>query len=128
MSLMLPMNQKSQILLKEIRQALKIVWFIYSLLGIMVIFISTSFSEGTVLNITPTCFSVKYFNSECHFCGMTRAFINIGKLNFFEALKLNKGSIFLFIVILANSLLFIKHATFNLTKYFIKNQFIKTNF
>lgn len=78
-------------------------WGSIALLFITIIF-PLFFDSNTVLEATPTCYSVARFNKECSLCGMTRAFIEITNLNLKTATLLNRGSIPLFLIILLNSI------------------------
>ncbi|WP_131538434.1 DUF2752 domain-containing protein [Pedobacter nototheniae] len=96
--------------------AFKIVWIIISALAIFII-LSSKFVNPDYFKLIPVCTS-KLNNQTCSFCGMTRAFIQIGALNFKEAFVLNKGSIFLFIAMLLNSLVFFAYSIFKLINHF----------
>jgi hypothetical protein len=91
---------------KDLREAVKIVWIIYSALILLVILI-TFFSPETLYKISPVCYSISMYGLECFMCGMTRAFIEISGGNFFNAYNLNRLSIFLFSVLLINSAVFV---------------------
>lgn len=78
-------------------------WGSIALLFITIIF-PLFFDSNTVLEATPTCYSVARFNKECSLCGMTRAFIEITNLNLKTATLLNRGSVPLFLIILLNSI------------------------
>jgi hypothetical protein len=78
-------------------------WGSIALLFITIVF-PLLFDSNTVLEATPTCYSVSRFNRECSLCGMTRAFIEITNLNLKAATLLNSGSIPLFLIILLNSI------------------------
>jgi len=122
------MNQQHEILFKEIKQAFRVVWIVISIAGLFTILIATFLNKETILHISPTCVSIKYFHKECFLCGMTRAFLDIGRFNFFDAYLLNKGSVFLFFVIMVNSILFITFNVVNIRRYLIKSQFNKSIF
>lgn len=96
--------------------AFKIVWIIISILAILII-LASKFVSPDYFKLIPTCTS-KLNNETCSFCGMTRAFIQIGALNFKEALILNKGSIILFLTMLLNGFLFFAYSTFKLINHF----------
>lgn len=90
-----------------IQNEIKIVWAIITFF-ILVLFISLFYFKGTsILTYTPTCYSVKMYNKECSLCGMTRAFVKISELKFYEAYKLNNGSIALFSIMIFNCFLFV---------------------
>lgn len=100
------MNGKNQTSKQEQKTALQIVWGIISLVTISVIAIALFADSRTILNHSPQCMSKSQFNVECPFCGMTRAFIEIGKGNFHQAYLLNHGSLALFLSFLVNSVIF----------------------
>ncbi|MRX77517.1 DUF2752 domain-containing protein [Pedobacter petrophilus] len=96
--------------------AFKMVWIIISLLMIIII-LSSKFLNPEYLKLIPQC-SAKASHDTCCFCGMSRAFIQIGLLNFRDALVLNRGSIILFVSMLLNGLFFIAFSTFKLINHF----------
>lgn len=105
------MNQKLPIL---------IVWIIVSLIILIVILISFFIDRQIILKIIPTCISKRQFNTECSFCGMSRAFIEISNGKLKNAYNLNKGSIYLYSVLLLNSIIFIMFSL-----YFINSKLNK---
>lgn len=122
------MTQQYHIFLVELKQAFRIVWYIISLIGLVILFAALFMKHDLVLSITPTCASIKYFNKECILCGMSRAFLEIRDLRFFEAYQLNRGSIFLFLFFCANSIIFITFNLINTIRYLKKFQFYKSIF
>jgi len=106
---------------KEIRAAFKIVWIIYSAIALLVIAI-TVFSAGTLHEISPVCLSKSLNGEECFMCGITRAFVEISEGNIINAYILNKLSIFLFSVMLLNSILFILYTVKKFGSLFYKKR------
>ena len=94
---------------KDLRDAIKIVWILYSALILIVILI-TIFSPETLYKISPVCYSVSLYGVECFMCGMTRAFVEISDGNFQNAGTLNSLSIYVFGLMAFNSILFIFYA------------------
>lgn len=94
---------------KDLRDAIKIVWILYSALILIVILI-TIFSPETLYKISPVCYSVSLYGDECFMCGMTRAFVEISDGNFQNAGTLNSLSIYVFGLMAFNSILFIFYA------------------
>lgn len=111
------MNPHSRIVLKEVKQAFKIIWWIFSIAGLIIVFVSVFLKHDLVLSISPTCVSMKYFNKECILCGMTRAFLEIGDLRLALAYHLNRGSIILFLLFCVNSIVFITFGFINSIRY-----------
>jgi hypothetical protein len=97
----------------ELKNAIKIVWYFFSMIFILIILV-TLFKTKEF--ITIQC-EYKLKGNECSFCGMTRAFFEISKLNFQKAYCLNRGSIFLYILIILNTII--------ITITLIKNQLNK---
>lgn len=91
---------------KDLREAIKIVWILYSAL-ILIVILLTIFSPETLYKISPVCYSISMFGTECFMCGMTRAFIEISGGNFSNAYDLNRLSLFLFSASLINSAILI---------------------
>lgn len=85
----------------DVVKAIRITWIIIGIIGCSAIIIS-GFLNPIHLKFVPICPSLS-IKRECILCGMTRAFIKIGNLNFKAAYLLNKGSIFLYIGILLNA-------------------------
>lgn len=122
------MNQQFSTSSIELKRSIRIVWYIFSIVGLIVVFVSVFLKPDVVLNLAPTCASVKYQNQECILCGMTRAFIEVGDLKFAMAHHLNRGSIFLFLLFSANSLAFITFCLMNSIRCTRKHSIIKFNF
>lgn len=100
--------------LREINDAFKIIWMVITLLTTLLILIPFIVDRDKILNNTPVCISMSKYNVECALCGMTRAFIEISNGNFVKAYSLNKGSPFIYIAFLSNSLIFILNSMYYL--------------
>jgi hypothetical protein len=98
---------------KEIR----IVWKIFSLLILFFLIALFSINNNTLYSLSPKCTSVSLYNEQCILCGTTRAFIEIKKFNFNNAYLLNRSSIFLYFMLIFNTLFFIN----SLKKKFYEN-------
>ncbi|MCX6248813.1 MAG: DUF2752 domain-containing protein [Bacteroidetes bacterium] len=101
---------------QERKAALLIAWAILSVLAIFILLFPLVADKETVLRASPVCISKSQFNTECSFCGMTRAFIDITNGSFSAAWSLNKGSLFLYSLFLVNSILFLIFSVHRLFK------------
>lgn len=90
---------------KSFVKALKSAWIVYSAIGLLSMLAAVLIHPKTLLKITPTCYSVKQFGKECFMCGSTRGFILAGHGKFSEAMQMNKLSLVLFFIIIANTFL-----------------------
>jgi hypothetical protein len=114
------MNFWNFIHINNIKFELKLVWTIISVVSIFFFVSLFVFDKNNILDFSPICKSVELYNVECLLCGMTRAFIKCSEFRFTEAYKLNNGSIFLYTLLLFNSLFFITKTIF--FKFKISNQ------
>lgn len=87
--------------------ALTAVWWIVSLLTIALLVLSFAGPDDLLLRSSPVCTSLSRYQAECWFCGMTRAFLAIGNLDFSDAWSLNRLSIPLFLGLGVNSLFYL---------------------
>jgi hypothetical protein len=111
------MNQQFQISTTEIKRAFHIVWLVFSIVAFVIVMVSIFVNNHAVLSMSPTCASMKYLNKECILCGMTRAFIAIGDFRWSAAYQLNRGSILLYLLFCANSVVFITLSLMNKIHY-----------
>ena len=88
---------------KELINALKIIWILSGITTILVVLAIMIVPTHWILESIPIC-EYKALNKKCFMCGSTRAFIEILKFNFLEAYRLNKISIYLFFLLLINTL------------------------
>lgn len=79
----------------EFISAIKIVWVISAVISALIILISCFTPSGFVLAQLPTC-QAKAAGGTCFLCGTSRAFFEIGNLEFNKAFQLNRFSIYLF--------------------------------
>lgn len=86
-------------------KAFKTVWIIYSVTGFLTLLAALIIPGNMLLNATPVCYSVRQFGKECFMCGSTRGFILAGRGKFTEAMQMNKLSLVLFFLIIANTFL-----------------------
>lgn len=91
---------------EDLKKVLLIVWTIISIILTIIILSPFFFNKQTILELAPTCLSVKQFNVECAFCGMTRAFIEIINLNFNKANTFNGISLYLYFSFLLNTIIY----------------------
>ena len=99
----------------EYKNAIYIVWYFISLIILVILVMAVVNPTGLISEI-PLC-KYKLEGKECSFCGMTRAFLAIGNMDFVTAQRLNSGSILLFNMFLANTII--------ITIKFFKKQLIK---
>jgi len=88
-------------------KTLKIVWFFYSACGVALILAAVLLPSQTILEYTPTCYSIKQYGRECFMCGSTRSFLQAGEGNFKEAINLNSIAFALFCAIALNTPVFL---------------------
>lgn len=100
---------------QELKKALKIIWIISALFFLIILFIIFFVPEEIFLSKIPICEN-KNNNLECFFCGSTRAFFEIKKMNFANAYALNKGSIPLFLILTINFTTFAIYSIFKKIK------------
>ena len=98
---------------KDLKDAIKIIWMISALFFLLIIICILLVPDYFILSKIPTCENIKN-GSECFLCGSSRAFIEIGKLNFSKANQLNKFSILLFVLLSINSLTYLLNNQFNI--------------
>lgn len=84
-------------------KAFKTVWIIYSVCGALLLLTAIAAPPETVLQYTPTCYSIKKWGTECFMCGSTRSFIQASKGNFNAALQFNSLAFALFTLLVANT-------------------------
>jgi len=91
----------------DFRKALKTVWGVYSVAGLLLILITLCLPDAFILKATPVCYSIKRFGKECFMCGSTRSFIQFARGNFENAIALNKFAFILYTLLIINSVFFI---------------------
>jgi len=93
---------------QDLKTAFKIVWQVLAVLSILILLVLFFVDDNQLLSISPTCYYQK-IGKECFLCGSTRAFIEIKHLNFKNAFNLNPLSIFIFGLLILNSILFLNY-------------------
>ncbi|HMQ98268.1 MAG TPA: DUF2752 domain-containing protein [Ignavibacteria bacterium] len=97
------------------KSAFKTAWVFYSTAIVMLILVLFILPGEVILNNTPLCESISRYNIECFACGMTRGFVHIAHFEFYAASEVNRGSIYIFVIFVLNTLLFFKYL-FNLKR------------
>ena len=87
--------------------ALRIVWFILSGVILLVLFVPFLVPEHVLAQGIPECQSRAQHGVECPFCGMTSSFYAISRADFDGAMLRNAFSIYLYLLFLANTVLFV---------------------
>lgn len=100
-------------------RALKIVWLLYSALGLILLFVVLFIPPRLVLQNTPVCYSIKQFGKPCFMCGATRSFLQAGSANFTQALQYNKLAVVLFAALVLNTIIV---TIYNINKLKTKKQ------
>lgn len=93
---------------QELKNAIRIVWQISAVLSILILLILFFVDDHKILSELPVCEARKK-GLKCFLCGSTHAFIELKKLNFKSAFALNKLSSFMFVLLILNSLFFLKY-------------------
>jgi len=91
------------------KNAVKTAWMIYSTAIAILLLLVFILPGEVILNNAPLCESISRFNIECFACGMSRGFVHISQFEFYEASESNRGSIYVFVIFVLNTLLFIKN-------------------
>lgn len=100
----------------ELKNAIKIVWYLTGLFSFIIILIVIIIPSKSIFESIPTCRSIQ-FGTECFLCGTTRAFYKIKELEIMKAYELNKLSPFLFLAMLINIVIIIFNIKHNYKKY-----------
>ncbi|WDF48364.1 DUF2752 domain-containing protein [Chryseobacterium sp. KACC 21268] len=93
---------------QEFKNAIVIVWQVSAILSLLILLVLFFVDEQKILLQLPTCEARKK-GLECFLCGSTHAFIELKKLNFSGAFALNKLSPFMCVLLILNSLFFLKY-------------------
>ncbi|MGA2326739.1 MAG: DUF2752 domain-containing protein [Bryobacteraceae bacterium] len=86
----------------QLRTALRIAWLAVSLAVGVVLLAPLVLPQETIYALAPVCQWRAKYNRECIFCGMTASFIAISRGDFETAAQRNKGSIPLYLALVAN--------------------------
>ncbi|KFC20205.1 DUF2752 domain-containing protein [Chryseobacterium sp. FH1] len=93
---------------QELKNAILIVWQVSAVVSILILLVLFFVDEQKILSQLPVCEARKK-GLECFLCGSTHAFIELKKLNFGSAFAFNKLSPFMFVLLILNSLFFLKY-------------------
>lgn len=91
----------------DFKKAILIVWIVVSIVLLGIVTLPFILPDYVILNMAPRCEWVVKYNKLCPLCGMTRAFLEISRLDIKEALFYNRSSIYLYSFLSANSILFL---------------------
>jgi len=91
----------------DLKISLLIVWFLISIMVLVVLAVPFIIDHKTILRATPECQWRMKHGRECILCGMARSFLLISKGCFAQAYSLNRGSIVLYLIFVANDLAFL---------------------
>ena len=86
----------------EWKRAFSYAWLILSVMAGLVVLAPFVVSAETLSSVAPVC-EARARGGTCFLCGMTRAFLHIGKGEFGDAQVLNAGSLPLYLGICANA-------------------------
>jgi len=89
------------------KSAVSTAWMIYSTVIAILLLLLFVLPGEMILNNTPLCESISKYNVECFACGMTRGFVHIARFEFTEAGMANRGSIFVFLFLVLNTVFLI---------------------
>jgi hypothetical protein len=93
--------------LESLKIALKRLWILGTLASVILVLLLFFDDKETIKKQVPICMSIQYQGKPCFMCGSTSAFYEIAKGNWSRALELNKIAVFLFVLILGNSIVFV---------------------
>ena|SRR5579871_5676639 len=86
----------------ELRQSLRIVWAVVSLLIFGALAAPFALGRERVARLVPACEWKTKYGRECAFCGMTSSFLDISEGRFGEATRANRAGIPLYLMFLSN--------------------------
>lgn len=95
----------------NIRKEVLIVWSIYSTAILVFLVLLFSLEKDILQSLSPVCYKVKLYSEPCIMCGMTRAFLEIKSFHWANSLSYNKMSIFCFILMISNTLIYLNYLT-----------------
>lgn len=87
----------------DIRLALYWAWFVASMPILFAVAAPFLMPEAWLLALSPVCVWKSQLGVECPGCGLTRAFVEIGRFEFGEALRANRASLAIYALFLTNS-------------------------
>lgn len=89
----------------ELKISLKVIWIIFSVIALLIMILSFV-NPDLLISKAPVCISRSLSGEECFMCGSTRAFTEISAGRFEKASELNRMSIFIYLFITANEIVF----------------------
>lgn len=98
----------------DLRKAVKVVWLILSVVGMLAVVAPVVLPEQAVLGLFPVC-SAKARGSSCVLCGMTTAFVRLAHGDWRGAVDANPGAPALYVTFALN---FLAAAAYSLTRTF----------
>jgi hypothetical protein len=93
--------------LESLKIALKRLWILGTLASVILVILVFFDDKESIKKQVPVCMSIQYQGKPCFMCGSTSAFYEMSKGNWSRALELNKIAVFLFVLILGNSIVFV---------------------
>jgi hypothetical protein len=91
----------------SLKIALKRLWILGTLASVILVIFVFFDDKESIKKQVPVCMSIQYQGKPCFMCGSTSAFYEMSKGNWSRALELNKIAVFLFVIILGNSIVFV---------------------
>jgi hypothetical protein len=91
----------------SLKIALKRLWILGTLASLVLVLLVFFDDKETIKKQVPVCMSIQYQGKPCVLCGSTSAFYEMSKGKWSRALELNKIAVFLFVIILGNSIVFV---------------------
>jgi Protein of unknown function (DUF2752) len=91
-----------RLLTPELKQALRIVWLVVSLLILGALAAPFTLGRERVARLVPICEWKSRYGRECAFCGMTTSFLDISEGRFGEATHANRAGIPLYLLFVSN--------------------------
>lgn len=86
----------------ELKQALRIVWLVVSLLILFALIAPFAFGRDRVASIVPVCEWKSKYGRQCAFCGMTTSFLDISDGRLGDATHANRAGIPLYLLFVSN--------------------------
>ncbi|MFZ5642058.1 MAG: DUF2752 domain-containing protein [Bacillota bacterium] len=100
----------------DVKRAFFIVWILVSIIFLGVLSLPFVLPNNVILDLAPRCEWIAKYNEPCPLCGMTKAFLEISRLNLKEALLYNRFSIYLYLFLSINSALFLLWSLISLAR------------
>lgn len=90
--------------LHDIEQALRIVWFVVSVMILATLAAPFALGSQELARLLPPCEWKAKYHRECPFCGMTTSFIDISEGELGNAQRANRAGIPLYCAFVSNEL------------------------